>query len=36
MANVKPQVSTLSTLWVADSLTGEKTQVAYVQEIPAL
>ncbi len=36
MANIKPQVSTLSTLWVADSLTGEKTQVAYVQEIPAL
>lgn len=36
MTNIKPQVSTLSTLWVADSLTGEKTQVAYVQEIPAL
>lgn len=31
-----PKVSTLSTLWVAESLTGERTQVAYVQEIPAL
>lgn len=32
----KPKVSTLSTLWVAESLTGERTQVAYVQEIPPL
>lgn len=31
-----PKVSTLSTLWVAETLTGERTQVAYVQEIPAL
>lgn len=31
-----PKVSTLSTLWVATSLTGDRTQVAYVQEIPAL
>lgn len=31
-----PKVSTLSTLWYADSLSGEKKQVAYVQEIPAL
>ena len=31
-----PKVSTLSTLWVASSLTGERTQVAYVQEIPPL
>ncbi len=31
-----PKVSTLSTLWYATSLTGEKTQVAYVQEIPPL
>ncbi len=31
-----PKVSTLSTLWVAETLTGEKTQVAYVQEIPPL
>lgn len=33
---VKPQVSTLSTLWVSDTLTGNRTQVGYVQEIPAL
>lgn len=32
----KPKVSTLSTLWVAETLTGDKTQVAYVQEIPPL
>lgn len=31
-----PKVSTLSTLWKATSLTGDRTQVAYVQEIPAL
>ena len=31
-----PKVSTLSTLWIASALTGEKTQVAYVQEIPPL
>lgn len=31
-----PKVSTLSTLWFATSKTGERTQVAYVQEIPAL
>lgn len=31
-----PKVSTLSTLWKASSLTGERTQVAYVQEIPPL
>lgn len=31
-----PKVSTLSTLWYASSLTGTKTQVAYVQEIPPL
>lgn len=31
-----PKVSTLSTLWYADSKSGERTQVAYVQEIPAL
>lgn len=31
-----PKVSTLSTLWVSETLTGERTQVAYVQEIPAL
>ncbi len=31
-----PKVSTLSTLWYADTLTGERTQVAYVQEIPPL
>ena len=31
-----PKVSTLSTLWYASTLTGEKTQVAYVQEIPPL
>lgn len=31
-----PKVSTLSTLWVSETLTGDKTQVAYVQEIPAL
>lgn len=33
---MKPQVSTLSTLWNAETLTGERTQVAYVQSIPAL
>lgn len=31
-----PQVSTLSTLWYAKTLTGEKKQVAYVQSIPEL
>ena len=31
-----PKVSTLSTLWVAETLTGERTQIAYVQEIPPL
>lgn len=31
-----PKVSTLSTLWVSETLTGSKTQVAYVQEIPPL
>lgn len=31
-----PKVSTLSTLWVSETLTGERTQVAYVQEIPPL
>lgn len=31
-----PKVSTLSTLWYSETLTGERTQVAYVQEIPAL
>lgn len=38
MPNVtlKPKVSTLSTLWYGTTLTGERTQVAYVQEIPAL
>lgn len=33
---VTPKVSTLSTLWYANTLTGERTQVAYVQEIPPL
>lgn len=32
----KPQVSTLTTLWNAETLDGERTQVAYVQSIPAL
>ena len=31
-----PKTSTLSTLWVAETLTGERTQVAFVQEIPPL
>ena len=31
-----PKVSTLSTLWFGNTKTGEKTQVAYVQEIPPL
>lgn len=31
-----PKVSTLSTLWYAETKSGERTQVAYVQEIPAL
>lgn len=31
-----PKVSTLSTLWFATTKTGERTQVAYVQEIPPL
>ena len=31
-----PKVSTLSTLWYADTKSGERTQVAFVQEIPAL
>lgn len=33
---MKPQVSTLTTLWNAPTLNGERTQVAYVQSIPAL
>ena len=33
---VTPKTSTLSTLWVAETLTGERTQVAFVQEIPPL
>lgn len=32
----KPQTSMLTTLWKAKTLTGERTQVAYVQSIPAL
>lgn len=36
MNGTTPKVSTLSTLWYASTATGEKTQVAYVQEIPAL
>lgn len=31
-----PKTSTLSTLWRAETLTGEKTQIAWVQEIPPL
>jgi hypothetical protein len=31
-----PKVSTLSTLWYSESLAGDRTQVAYVQEIPPL
>lgn len=31
-----PQVSTLSTLWYSKTLTGEKTQIAYVQSIPEI
>lgn len=31
-----PQTSTLTTLWYADTLEGERKQVAYVQSIPAL
>lgn len=31
-----PKVSTLSTLWYSETEKGEKTQVAYVQEIPPL
>lgn len=31
-----PQVSTLTTLWYSTTKTGERTQVAYVQSIPAL
>lgn len=31
-----PRVSTLSTLWYSETQYGEKTQVAYVQEIPPL
>ena len=33
---VTPKVSTLSTLWVSETLEGARTQVAYVQEIPPL
>lgn len=36
MATTTPQVSTLTTLWYASEKTGEKTQIAYVQSIPAL
>lgn len=31
-----PKTSMLTTLWVAETLTGERTQVAFVQEIPPL
>ncbi len=31
-----PKTSTLSTLWYSETKTGEKKQVAYVQEIPPL
>ncbi len=31
-----PKVSTLSTLWYSETKTGERTQIAYVQEIPPL
>lgn len=31
-----PKVSTLSTLWVSETLTGSRKQIAYVQEIPPL
>ncbi len=31
-----PDISTLSKLWYAESKTGEKTQIAYTEEIPAL
>lgn len=36
MNRTTPRVSTLTTLWYATTLTGTRTQVAYVQEIPAL
>lgn len=32
----KPDLATLSTLWYADSLTGEKTQISLCESIPAL
>lgn len=31
-----PDISTLSKLWYAESKTGEKVQIAYTEEIPAL
>ena len=31
-----PQVTTKSTMWYSETLTGEKTQVAYTEEIPQL
>lgn len=31
-----PNVSTLSTVWYADTLYGEKTQICLIEEIPAL
>ncbi len=34
--NKMPDLATLSTLWYADSLTGEKTQIAFCEKIPAL
>lgn len=36
MSELKPKVSTLTKLFVASTLTGEKTQVGYVQNIPKL
>lgn len=31
-----PDISTLSTLWYSETKTGEKTQICYTEEIPAL
>lgn len=36
MATTTPRTSMKSKLFYADTLTGERTQIAYVQEIPAL
>lgn len=36
MAEKTPDLANLSTMWYSESLTGDRTQVAYVTEVPPL